>query len=69
VGSFAVDWREVGKAVLVFVVLLLGFVLRSIIVKWPNEREGWPLPISIALVVACVPLLARHLFTAERGDD
>jgi hypothetical protein len=68
VGSFAVDWQEIGKAVLVFVVLLLGFVLLSATVQWPNAKDGWPLAIAIALIIACVPLLARLLsFLQQSG--
>jgi hypothetical protein len=51
--------REVASAILVFVLLLIGFGVLSELAGWPNEDDGWPLVVVVALAVAALPIAGR----------
>ena len=54
--------RDITVAVVIFIVLVLGFVGLSKAVGWPNAKEGWSLAIIIAGIIAAVPV-GSHVLT------
>lgn len=57
--------RDIVVAVVVFVVLMLGFVGLSKAVGWPNAKEGWSLAVIVAGIIAAVPV-GSHVLTFFR---
>jgi uncharacterized RmlC-like cupin family protein len=56
---FSIDWREVTITAIVFLLVIIGFGVLAAVIHWPNERDGWPLAVAIAAVIAFMPLMAR----------
>ena len=56
---FSINWREVAVGVFAFIVVMIGFGVLSAVIRWPSERDGWPLAVGIAAIVAFLPLMAR----------
>jgi hypothetical protein len=56
---FSIEWRDVAIGVIVFVLVLLGFGVLSAVIHWPNEQNGYPLVVTLAAIVAFLPIIAR----------
>lgn len=60
--------REVTSAILVFVLLLIGFGVLSRFAGWPNENDGWPLVVVAALIVAALPIAGRVISYLQQSQ-
>ena len=58
---FAIEWRDVGIALAVFVGVIAVFAILSQLTGWPHKDSGWPTVVILALVLAFLPAAARTL--------
>lgn len=57
---FVLDWSDLAQVAAIFAAAVLGFGLLSAFVRWP-DAAGWPFAITIALVLAMLPIIVRTL--------
>ncbi len=58
---FSINWREVATGVAVFIFVMIGFGVLASAIHWPNDRDGWPLAVTVAGAIAFLPFIARAL--------
>jgi hypothetical protein len=59
--ALSISWRDIASSILIFLGVVLLFAMFSQFAGWPTNKDGWPLIVTIAAVLAAIPLVARAL--------
>ena len=60
-GKLALEPRDAVFAGIAFIALMLVFAALASLAGWPNARSGWQFAVTLAIVIALLPVIIRTL--------